>query len=79
MDEKPTFTNEEKGKAIVKMIFILFGLDGAAAVILVIIPMFFMGIDNFADGMPLTVLPFVAVGTITFAYFQLKMKKINES
>ena len=79
MDEKPTLTNEEKGKAIVKMIFILFGLDGAAAVILVIIPMFFMGIDNFADGMPLTVLPFVAVGTITFAYFQLKMKKINES
>ena len=79
MDEKPTFTNEEKGKAIVKMIFILFGLDGAAAVILVVIPMFVMGIDNFADGMPLTILPFVAVGTITFAYFQLKMKKINES
>ena len=79
MDEKPALTNEEKGKAVIRLTVTTFGIEGAAAVILVVVPLFVMGMDNYANGMPRTVLPFVGVGAINFAYFHFKLKKINES
>ena len=72
-------SNEEKGKAVLRLTFVVAGIEVAAAVILIAIPMVVMGVDGYANGIPLTVLPFVAVGAINFAYFHVSLKKINES
>jgi hypothetical protein len=79
MDERPIITNEEKGKAVLKLLSTLFVLEGISVAIFLILPIFIMGMDNFANGMPLTVLPFMIVSSVSFAYYFIHLKKINES
>jgi hypothetical protein len=47
--------------------------DGTMAVILIIIPIYLMGIEAFHDGMPFTLIPFfVVLGISWFVWFKPK-------
>jgi hypothetical protein len=60
----------------IKSVFLqMFIFDGAMAILLICAPIYFLGLEAFHDGMPLTLLPFFGVLIIShFVYFNPKMQ-----
>jgi hypothetical protein len=58
----------------IKSVFLQMAVfDGCMAVVLVIVPIYLMGIEAFHDGMPLTLVPFfIVMGISWFVYFKPK-------
>ena len=80
MDQKPSLTNEEKGKAVSKLTFTMIGVEAAAILLCLAIPALAMGLDNFMEGsLLLPVLVFGVVSTVNSGYFYLTLKKIAAS
>jgi hypothetical protein len=78
MADDADIPHEKKAAAILKLLSTTMGLDGAAIVILLIIPILVMGVDDFTANLPLTILPIIIAIMVTSGYFVLSLNKINE-
>jgi putative flippase GtrA len=77
MVETPGISNEEKAAAVMRLLCIFIGVDVAAMILLVGVPILVMGPDKIIAGLPLTALPIIVVLVINFVYYHLNLKKIK--
>jgi hypothetical protein len=77
MDEDADLRRRQEAlmQSIKSVLLQMFIFDGAMAILLICVPIYFQGLEAFHDGMPLTLLPFFCVLIIShFAYFNQKMQ-----
>jgi hypothetical protein len=77
MDEDADLKRRQEAlmQSIKSVLLQMFIFDGTMAILLVGVPIYYLGLETFHDGMPLTLLPFFGVLIIShFAYFKQKME-----